>query len=91
MSSRVKLSIAKAPARARELSITPLHRVLLSRGLRFEDLASLTGLNIRTVYNIACGGNKSKRGRTKVEIALGATINWCKPRSLETHETEGEA
>lgn len=58
-------------------SRTELARVLSARGESFADLATKCGLNIRTLYNLANGGNKTQSGRAKVERVLGIKI-WPK-------------
>lgn len=66
-------------------SRTELARILSARGESFADLAAKCGLNIRTVYNLANGGNKTESGRAKVERSLGIKI-W--PRTKQTAASE---
>ena len=58
----------------RKIQQTELLRVLAIRGETAASLAKRCGLNIRTVYNLACGANKTRKARVAVESALGAKI-----------------
>lgn len=51
-----------------------LYRVLVARHMTCGDLARKCGLDVRTIWNIACGNNCSRKGRAKVEAALGVTL-----------------
>jgi transcriptional regulator with XRE-family HTH domain len=58
--------------------ITQLGAILASQRMRYDDLAKLTGLARRTLHNIANGNNRTRRGRSRVEGALGVRI-WDRP------------
>lgn len=63
-------------------TVTPVSRLLYARGENYAGLAKKCGLNVRTVYNIACGNNRSRSGRAAVETALGVSI-WPKTDTSE--------
>ncbi len=48
--------------------------ILASRGLDYADLSKATGLKYSTLRNLACGNNRTRKGRAKVEAALGVAI-----------------
>ena len=53
---------------------TALCRILIGRGMDYQDLADLTGLSVRTLHNIGNGSNTTRSGRARVAAALGIEI-----------------
>jgi hypothetical protein len=64
-------------------------RILAPLGLGFDDLAAMTGLNVRTLHNVASGSSKSRRARRKIEAALGVTV-WPPIQEVAATETGRE-
>ncbi len=54
--------------------ITPLHALLAARGMNFRDLSRATTLSYGTIRNIACGNNRTRTGRDKIEAFLGVQL-----------------
>jgi hypothetical protein len=46
--------------------------------MSFADLAERTGLNVRTLHNVASGTSQSRRARNRIETALGVIL-WPQP------------
>lgn len=53
---------------------TTVFNLLHAQGLKFADLAVRTGLNVRTLHNVASGTSPSRSARRKIENALGVQI-----------------
>jgi ribosome-binding protein aMBF1 (putative translation factor) len=62
-------------------------RILAAQGLAFADLAKSTGLNVRTLHNVANGSSKSRRARHKIEAALGMKLNWPQGKAVPQNDT----
>jgi len=54
--------------------------------MSYDDLARLTGLTRRTLWNITSGSNKTRKGRAKVAAALGVNL-W--PRESDS-QSDGD-
>jgi hypothetical protein len=60
-----------------------LKQALLDRDLNLVQLAKLTGYVHGSIRNVACGWDKSKPARRRIEQALGVAI-WSTPGEMTT-------
>lgn len=67
---------------------TRLGAFLIARHATFDDLASLTGLSVRTLHNVSCEANQCKKTRGKIEAALGFVIWPSKRASLDANRAD---
>lgn len=69
--------------------MTPLKRLLVARGMDYRALAEATGYSLGTVRNIAAGFNCSDRCRQKIEVIVGAHIDWPKLSTRKSNKKHG--
>jgi hypothetical protein len=57
-----------------DLDLTFLKIELLKKNMTLRDLAAKAGMALKTCENIACGDNRFRAGRAKINAALGKQI-----------------
>jgi lambda repressor-like predicted transcriptional regulator len=66
-----------------------LKGLLAARGWHYQELSKATGYAVQTLRNVACGSNKCRPVRLRIEATLGGIEIW--PREEDESQREDAA
>lgn len=72
-------------------AITKLNQILASKGLTYKDLSLLTGISPKALRNFACGNARTRRGRARIENALGVRVFDEEPQACSSPAIDPQA